>query len=773
MELLTVHDLSLERAGRLLVADLDLTLRPGMRLALIGANGSGKSSLLEVLAGRSAASEGSVRRSPGIDVGYLPQRPAGDERASAWDVARAGLAHLDGLERELRAQEELLSRGEGDMEYYGELRESFERSGGYAAEAVLRENLASLGVTAQKLSLTFGLLSGGEQKRLALAGVLAAEPPLLLLDEPSNDLDLPAIRWLGDRLRRWRGALLLVSHDRELLNRVSTHTALLQDGRIEVSRGSYTTLREQQGVARRSSERRERERRKEVERLEGIARELRSWGNAGAQRQRRRAERELERLATTDVGSRDRSADPLPLEAREAEGKLLEVRHLGSSQGDRRVIVDASLSIYAGDRIALLGPNGSGKSTLLRLLAGEQAADDPRVEFWWNSDLKILLAGQHDRGLAEDRAVLAQLEELVSAERARMLLALSGLPRESWERLPGSLSGGERARAGLARLLAAQANLLLLDEPTNDLDLSAIETLQGTLETSDAAFVLVTHDLALARLATRVWSVDEGRLVEYRGGVEGYLAGRRRLEPGLSRQIDDDAQEEDEHSSQVGDSSDPDGCSSELADQLERLELERSGLEARLEDPLRLADRERHRLEGRLRETFELLAQAYDARLPQPRPAFSVREGDLEVTADLDEEGLSFEVAAPVRMRLVLQDGVGHLILREEEGNQLLPWARGALLDGAVRLAFYALAPAAVQHHSRLPLDSRLLEGDEDCWWTLDLDRFEELEGWRRESGRKREVGRGRRSVTGAPRGLRRGAKRRSRRQPSTDRETL
>ena len=772
MELLTVHDLSLELAGRLLVADLDLTVRAGMRLALIGANGSGKSALLEVLAGRSPASEGTVRRSPGIEVGYLPQRTTGDDRASAWDVARAGLAHLDGLERELRAQEELLSRGEGDLEYYGELRESFERSGGYAAEAVLRENLAALGITAQELSLTFGQLSGGEQKRLALAGVLAAEPPLLLLDEPSNDLDLPAIRWLGDRLRRWRGALLLVSHDRELLDRVSTHTALLQDGRIEVSRGGYTKLREQQGVARRSSERRERERRKEAERLDGIARELRSWGNAGAQRQRRRAERELERLATTGAAGRDRSAEPLPLEAREAEGKLLEARHLGSSHGDRRVIADASLSIYAGDRIALLGPNGSGKSTLLRLLAGEQASDDPRVEFWWNSDLKILLAGQHDRGMEEDRTLRAQLEELVSAERARMLLALSGLPRESWERLPGSLSGGERARAGLARLLAAQANLLLLDEPTNDLDLSAIETLQGTLETSDAAFVLATHDLALARLATRVWSVDEGQLVEYRGGVEGYLAGRKRLEPGLDSQAGDDVKEADAYRPRAADSSDPAG-NSERDDRLERLELERSGLEARLEDPLRLPDRERQRLEGRLRETFELLAQAYDARLPRPRPAFSVREGYLEVTADLDEEGLSFEVAAPVKMRLVLRDGVGHLTLREEEGNQLLPWARGALLDGAVRLAFYALAPAAVQHHSRLSLHSRLLEGDEDSWWTLDLDRFEELEGWRRETGRKREVSGARRSVTGAPRGLRRGAKRRARRRPSNDRETL
>ncbi|MEX2541547.1 MAG: ABC-F family ATP-binding cassette domain-containing protein, partial [Trueperaceae bacterium] len=531
MELLVARNLDIERNGHTLVRSLDLTLRTGSRLGLVGPNGSGKSSLLRVLAGLKPPAGGRLRRAPGARIGYLEQTPSWDGRQNAWTTALACLERTTQLERELRDEERLLAEGTGSMERYGELHEAFESSGGYAAEPELRESLADLGLTEERLILPLARLSGGELARLALVRTLAANPDVLLLDEPSNHLDLPALKWLGERLRRHRGALVLVSHDRELLDEACTETGELRGGELAITRGGISRLREQQGARRRGDERRQRERRKEIERLERTAAELRAWGTAKAQRRRKRLERERERLPALSAAESQPPA--LSLEAREATGVLLEARGLSKKLGNHTVIDRADLLLRAGDKVALLGPNGSGKSTLLSILAGETPSDDPRSEYWWHRDAKLLYADQDERGLASGTPVLDQLTDLVSRERAHMLLALCGLDEEKRLAPPDSLSGGERARAGVARLLAAQANLLLLDEPTNDLDLSAIETLQHALETTEAAVVVATHDRALARLAERVWAIEDGVLVEFRGGLEGYLAGRRRLEPGL------------------------------------------------------------------------------------------------------------------------------------------------------------------------------------------------------------------------------------------------
>lgn len=307
-----------------------------------------------------------------------------------------------------------------------------------------------------------------------------------------------------------------------------------------------------------------------------------------------------------------------------------------------------------------------------------------------------------------------------------MLLSLCGLTEGNRQLEPEGLSGGERARAGLARLLAAEANLLLLDEPTNDLDLEAIETLHQALADTEAAVVMATHDRALASLAERVWAIEGSELVEYRGGLEGYLAGRRRVEP---EAIEIVGRPHDPADGTNTGRQEHDGDASTV--QLERLELERLGIEARLDDPLLLGEREKVRLERRLSEIFDELSLHYDQPLPRPAPSFSLQEAGVRVAADIGPEGLSFENDGPVDLRLLVLGEVGHITVREHEGHALLPWARAALLDGAVRLAFYALAPTAIQYQWRGPLNTRLLQGGSDGWWSLSRERFEEMEGWR------------------------------------------
>jgi ATPase subunit of ABC transporter with duplicated ATPase domains len=695
-----------------------------------------------------------VRRAPGARLAYLAQEVDWDEGQSGWQAALSGLQYTNDLERELRTEEALLARGEGSLERYAELQDLFDRAGGYAAEAGLREILAALGLAEERLlALPVGRLSGGERSRLALARALAADPEVLLLDEPSNHLDLHARQWLGQRLRRLRGALLLVSHDRALLDEVCTDTAELRSGELVIYRGGISKLRERQGVLRRSSERQQLERRKEMERLERTAAELRAWGTAKAQRRRKRVERDLEELSAGPVGAPDApgpSWEKRPfLASREASGVLLEARRLRKSLGELPVIREADLRLEAGDKVALVGPNGSGKSTLLRLLAGELASDDPGSETRLHRDAKLLYLDQHGRGLDAARPLLEQLGDLVSSERAHLLLSLAGLDEERRFATPPQLSGGERARAGLARLLAAQANVILLDEPTNDLDLEAVETLHGALETTEAAVVMATHDRALARLAERVWAIEEGVLVEYRGGLDGYLAGRRRLERRAGRPGGEagpwsaaPSAATPEGAGQAG--APTAGPGEDPGDQsgLERLELQRIGIEGRLDGPLLLAERERERLEKRLALVIDELSLRYDRPLPPPRPAFSVREGVVTLMADLAEDGLLFQSTAPAELRLLLRDGVGHLTLREREGSCLLPWARAALLDGATRLAFYALAPKAVQHYSRADVEPRLLQPAGGGWWALSRARFEAREGWFRPApARSRRAG--------------------------------
>jgi ATP-binding cassette subfamily F protein 3 len=769
MELLVARNLTIERHGLTLARSLDLTLRAGQRLGLVGANGSGKSTLLRVLGGRESADQGRVRAAPGARIGYLEQDPSWEEDQTAWQAALVAIREAGRLERELREEEGRLALGSGSLERYAELHDEFERAGGYAAEALLRETLVSLGLAEDRFAQPLSRLSGGERSRLALARVLATEPEVLLLDEPSNHLDLPALQWLGERLRRHRGALVLVSHDRALLDEVPTETAELRGGELTFVRGGVSRLREQQGIRRRSSEREERERRKENERLERTAAELRAWGSAKAQRRRKRLERDLDRYQPARPGHAP--ALPVPA-AREASGVLLHARGLRKTLSARQVLSRAEVRIRSGDKIALLGPNGSGKSTLLRLLAGDLASDDPRAEFRWHRDAKLFHAGQEGRGLVPGEPLLDQLTGLVSRERANMLLALTGFEERKRRAPPEVLSGGERARAGLARLLAAEANLLLLDEPTNDLDLAAIETLHHALETTEAAWVVATHDRALAAIAQRVWAIEEGELVEYRGGVNGYLAGRRRLEPDLAGAPE---LEEREAAQGQGATLAEDGSASPAGEpfrldrlELERLELERLGVEARLEDPLSLSERERDRLERHLATIMNELSLRYDRSLPAPRPAFSLLEGGLRLYADLTfaaaaahaqpdtamagrlvpgpapahaarsgsngaatVNGLAFSSDAPVELRLLLRNGVGHLTLREPEDACLLPWARAALLDGATRLAFYVLAPDAVQVQWRGALAPRLLRNAGDGWWSLSRRGFELLEGWR------------------------------------------
>lgn len=671
MDLLVALAVHRSRERVPLLRGVDLRLTHGMRLGLVGANGAGKSTLLRILAGQEAPDDGRVIRAPGVRVGVLAQHEDdGDFAGSVWRYSGRAIEYVRALERRMRDEERRIAEGEDRAAAYTEVRSEFERVGGYGAEAMLREYLAALGFPQAVFDEPVDALSAGERRRLMLAVTLASSPDVLLLDEPTNHLDILAREWLATRLARHAGAMVIVSHDRALLDASTTHTAFLAAGALQLVPGRYGVARRRHDARLDAADRRARERAKEADRLARMAEELAAFGKK-AQRRRKAAERSREELLAGERADGLDVADPVlgaaleqrnerpvlgrdsgPSERHLGGGPLVDARHLSAGN----VVRDATFRLVTGDRVVLVGPNGSGKSTLLALLRGDMPSTDPRAELTYAPRLKLVHVDQRDRGLARERPVLDQLGQELGAGAAKRLLANAGVPQRAWNEPPERLSGGERARAGLAFALAHDADLWLLDEPTNDLDLEAVvaleEALERKLEDENAALVLVTHDRALAeRVATQVWALVDGRLRRYAivaaflegrplagssSEAGGTLDDRRAQGTALDHGLDDDASPDPEPGT-------PHGArtphvvlesASVLEDQVRAVEDERTALLRRLSDPLSLSERDAGRLRERLAAVEDWLVQAYDARFEPPAPRYRVVEHGLALFAD-------------------------------------------------------------------------------------------------------------------------------------------
>jgi ATP-binding cassette subfamily F protein 3 len=680
-ELLRLDGLRLAAGGRELLTDGAWRVVRGDRWALWGPNGAGKSTLLEVLAGERTPDEGASRRLPGLRVRHVDQRARLPDAHDLDGALRAALRGVREAEQALREEERRLAEGGGDLTRYGRLQEAFEGAGGYRAEAALRRELAQL-LPGRADDVPLAALSDGERRRLALALALAERPDLLLLDEPSNALDAPSRRWLIRRLRAApaSAALVVASHDRELLGRVSTASARLSDGRLEPVRMPFDRDRERRGQDRRAAARRARQARRERARLQASAQRARRHGSSARVAAAKALERRAARLAPV-APSEPTASEPWALAGgrQGAAGPILRARHLRAPGR----FDDLALDVETGAKLVLLGPNGTGKSTLLAMLAAERSGGRPDARCWLRPGARLHHWDARRRGLA-DAPVDAQLRAWAPEARVPSLLRLVGLPHERWTARPAELSGGERARAALALLIAREPDVVLLDEPEADLDLPAIELLEQALIEARVTVVLVTHDLRLAEaVADEALGLEDGQLVAWRGGVEGWRHGRRRREAPRAVALPD---EEDARAPREG------------AD-VEALEREQAAIEARLEDPTVLTSRERERLDARRYELIAARMAAYDARLPPPPPRYRAVEPPLRLAADADpREGLRFVAPDwPAVPRLRPVGDVVHLVLPEPAGGCWTGWARSAALRASLALVFPLLAPAAVQ----------------------------------------------------------------------------
>ncbi|MCA0176895.1 MAG: ATP-binding cassette domain-containing protein [Proteobacteria bacterium] len=527
MALLTLSQAHLAYGHVPLLDGVDFSLEAGERVGLIGRNGAGKSSLLKILAGIERPDDGALQCQAGVRTAYVSQEPAMAEDATVFDVVGEGLAEV----RALRARFEAAAPGE-DL---NALQTRIEQLDGWTWEQRVAETLDHLGLPPERV---VGTLSGGLKKRVALGRALVAAPEVLLLDEPTNHLDLDAIVWLGDLLAARRGALVLITHDRAFLDRVTTRIVELDRGRLRGYPGNFsafeaTKARELQAEALANA------------RADKLLAQEEVWVRQGVEARRTRSVarvQRLERLRAARLARRDvLGGVRLALDAGGASGKIVaELDRVSKRFGDAPPVVQGfSTTILRGDKIGLVGPNGAGKTTLLKLILGELEPDTGSVSR--GSRLQVAYFDQM-RAALDLQATLADTinpgSEWVEIghERKHVMSYLGDFlfsPARAHAPVH-SLSGGERNRLLLARLFARPANVLVLDEPTNDLDIETLELLESLLQDYDGTVFLVSHDRRFVDnvvTSTLVWEGDQrpGQWREYVGGIEDWLAQRARL----------------------------------------------------------------------------------------------------------------------------------------------------------------------------------------------------------------------------------------------------
>jgi len=537
VHLLRIQDLSKRFGNKVLFDQVSFVLGPADRVGLVGVNGSGKTTLLNMIAGLEPPDAGDIDRNPKTRLDYLPQNPLMDEATPVLDYLFQGQSPTMELLRAYEKAVLALEKSPQDAACQAELarlNQRMELENGWAAEANAKAVLTRLGLT--DFDATLGTLSGGQRRRAALARALLDPADLLILDEPTNHVDPDTIVWLEDHLAAFKGALLLVTHDRYFLDRIVNRIAEIDQGQIHIHPGNYTNLLE--GKADRLAQ----AQKAELDRQRMLKRELAWLGRApmarGSKQKARidRIERMQNQGQTGDSGGLN-----IIVASRRTGKQIMELKNLSKQFDGRPIIKDFSYTVDRGARLGIIGPNGTGKSTLLNLIAGRLEPDKGQIEV--GATIHLGYYDQETLTLDESQRVIDYVEETARVVRtangspisAAQMLERFQFPRTMQYEYISTLSGGERRRLYLLRTLMMAPNFLLLDEPTNDLDIQTLSILEDYLETFDGVVIVVSHDrYFLDRTVEHIFAFEgNGVIKQYPGNFSAYQARKSAAEAAL------------------------------------------------------------------------------------------------------------------------------------------------------------------------------------------------------------------------------------------------
>jgi ATP-binding cassette subfamily F protein 3 len=524
----TLHVTGLKKSyGAHVVYDgVSFRLPPGERLALIGRNGTGKTTLLRTIIGEIDADAGDVGTPKSYRIALHDQRPPIAGAHTLGSYVGEGLADVHAAEDRLRELERRMAEGDHSddvLRAYAHAQSELEAVGGYAWRARFEEILRGLSFTLEDADRPLGSFSGGELTRASLARVLAAQPDLLLLDEPTNHLDLRALEWLEDQLTALDCSILLVSHDRWFLERVATGVLELEFGRSKHYAMGYSSYRREKAMALANQADAFERQQAEIERLQRFVDKFRAGTRS---RQAQSKVKQMNRMQRVEAPRRDRSLAFGFSKVERSSRIVIEAEKLTLRAGDKPLLDDAGLVVERGQRVAVIGPNGAGKTSLVETLLGLRPPVSGRIKLGHNVTTGYF--SQHIAEMPEHLSVVDAMTRAtgghLNSTQSRTILGNFLFTQEEVDRKVGVLSGGERRRLALAALVAGSANLLVLDEPTNHLDVEAREALEEALDAYDGTVLLVSHDRALIdAVATHTASIEDRTIKLRHGDYNDYL----------------------------------------------------------------------------------------------------------------------------------------------------------------------------------------------------------------------------------------------------------